>query len=327
MGKEFSVKFWGVRGSHPVSSANQLRYGGNTSSIEFRVNGHIILIDAGTGIINLGKNLISSSIQANQPLNVTLLLSHLHHDHLQGFPFFSPAFILANRISIFGPDIYSRPVKDVISSVMQPPKFPLRLSDLAAKIDIAELSAHQEILVNGKSAVQMADSNLSSHAIEQDEIRISAMHSYAHPGGSFFYRIDYGGKSIVYANDTEGYVGGDRRLIHFAEGADLLIHDAQYTQAHYLGLGKHVRSTQGFGHSTSEMACEVAREARVRQLALVHFDPGYDDDTVMQMSLSAREVFPQAFAAYEGLEIDLFNSEKILFEPQVFKFQDLASGD
>jgi ribonuclease BN (tRNA processing enzyme) len=132
---------------------------------------------------------------------------------------------------------------------------------------------------------------------------IHLMKSYAHPGNVYVYRIEWRGHSLVYATDTEGYVGGDRRLEAFAKGADLLIHDAQYSAEDYM-------SKQGFGHSTPQMACEVARAAEVKRLALFHHDPAYDDESVHDLEEQAQALFGGAFSAREGLEVEL-SAERI----------------
>jgi ribonuclease BN (tRNA processing enzyme) len=129
--------------------------------------------------------------------------------------------------------------------------------------------------------------------------------SYAHPGGVYHYRITYQNKSVVYATDTEGYVGMDRKLIQFARDADVLIHDAQYSDDHYYGCLAGFPSTQGYGHSTATMAGQVAASAETGQLILFHHDPSYADDWVAGQEREAQKVFPDSRAAYEGLTIDL----------------------
>ena len=128
--------------------------------------------------------------------------------------------------------------------------------------------------------------------------------SYAHPGGVYVYRITWRGKSVVYATDTEGYVGMDRKLVAFARDADVLIHDAQYSEEHYRGQLAGFPSTQGYGHSTAVMACEVAAAAETGELVLFHHDPAYTDDLVAAQESTAQKLFPDSRAAYEGLEIN-----------------------
>ena len=136
----------------------------------------------------------------------------------------------------------------------------------------------------------------------KDKVIVTQYRAYNHPkSGSIVYKLQYAGKSIVYATDIESYAEGDRRLIQFAKGADILIHDAQYTMEQYTGP----MTTQGFGHSTPEMACKVAKEAGVKQLVLYHHDPNQDDAMVAAKEEGAKKLFPNTIAAYEGLTINL----------------------
>ena len=134
--------------------------------------------------------------------------------------------------------------------------------------------------------------------------------SYAHPGGVYVYRISWRGQSVVYATDTEGYVGTDRRLVGFAREADLLIHDAQYVEAHYRGQMTGFPSTQGYGHSTAMMACEVATAAKVGTLVLFHHDPAYDDGVIDEIERKARAGFEKTVTAYEGLTYTISSPPK-----------------
>lgn len=142
-----------------------------------------------------------------------------------------------------------------------------------------------------------------------DAVVIRIQKSHAHPGGVYHYRISYQGKSIVYATDTEGYVGTDRKLVNFARDADVLIHDAQYSDDHYYGCLAGFPSTQGYGHSTATMAAQVAASAETGELILFHHDPSYADDWVAAQEREAQKVFPDSRAAYEGLTIKLPKSD------------------
>ena len=141
--------------------------------------------------------------------------------------------------------------------------------------------------------------------VSPDAVVIRIHKSYAHPGGVYVYRITWRGKSVVYATDTEGYVGMDRKLVAFARDADVLIHDAQYSDEHYGGQLAGFPSTQGYGHSTVTMAAEVAAAAETGELILFHHDPAYTDDLVAAQESTAQKLFPDSRAAYEGLEIKL----------------------
>jgi ribonuclease BN (tRNA processing enzyme) len=159
-----------------------------------------------------------------------------------------------------------------------------------------------QIIVWDEENVRVAAPNIS---LSEEALVIRIHKSYAHPGTVFVYRISWRGKSIVYATDTEGYVGSDRKLVAFARNADVLIHDAQYGEAHYAGQLAGFPSTQGFGHSTPAMACEVAASAETGQLILFHHDPAYSDAMVAEQEGVAKNIFPDSRAAREGLEIKL----------------------
>jgi phosphoribosyl 1,2-cyclic phosphodiesterase len=298
---EMTVKFWGVRGSYPTPGADTVTFGGNTASVEVRVASQTIILDAGTGIIPLGRDLMRRA--QGKPLTVTMLFSHMHHDHTQGFPFFAPAFVPSTRMHLFGAQSFQRDLEQVLVGNMIPPVFPVTLQDMGASKQIQSVSENQVILIdeNGTPYLVLAG---SPEAYSENCVRIRMMKSSAHPGGVMIYRVEYRDLSLVYATDSEGYVQADRKLAAFAQGADLLIHDAQYLEDHYLGQNG-FRSTQGWGHSTAAMACDVARQANVKQLALFHHDPSYNDTVVAGIETDAQARFSGAFAAREGLEVTL----------------------
>lgn len=296
MNKDFTVKFWGVRGSHPTPGAGTVQYGGNTACVEINADGRTIILDAGTGIIPLGRELVKKP-----NLELLLLFSHLHHDHTQGFPFFVPAYLPKARLHIYGPGGTAETVKHVLEHNQSSDTFPVSLRDMASNKDIQSLRESQIILWD-EDGVRVVDS-APSPGIDAVVIRIHKSH--AHPGGVYHYRITYQGKSVVYATDTEGYVGMDRKLIQFARDADVLIHDAQYSDDHYYGCLAGFPSTQGYGHSTATMAGQVAASAETGELVLFHHDPSYADDWVAAQERDAQKVFPDSRAAFEGMMIDL----------------------
>jgi len=151
----------------------------------------------------------------------------------------------------------------------------------------------------------------STGGLDKEAVVIHIHKSFAHPGGVYVYRITWRGKSVVYATDTEGYVGTDRKLVQFAKDADVLIHDAQYSEEHYRGQLAGFPSTQGYGHSTVTMACEVAASARVGQLILFHHDPSYSDAMITSLEATAKAQFNEARAADEGLELVLSDENRI----------------
>jgi len=306
MSDALTVKFWGARGSHPTPGAGTVKYGGNTSCVEIAAGNNTLVLDAGTGIIPLGRDLARRAAAQKRPLEVTLLFSHLHHDHTQGFPFFAPAYMPNTKLHIFGPGVSPEMLEKVLENNQSPTMFPVGLREMASAKEIRSLRESQ-VIVWDEGGVQVTDIVPVWEAGKglDDEALIVRIHkSYAHPGGVYAYRITWRGGSIVYATDTEGYVGTDRRLAQFAHGADVLIHDAQYSEEHYRGQMAGFPSTQGYGHSTVTMACEVAVAAEVEKLVLFHHDPAYEDDVIDEIEREARVRFENALAAYEGLEIE-----------------------
>jgi len=297
MSNEMKIRFWGVRGSYPTPGAGTVKYGGNTPSVEVQAGNRTIILDAGTGIIPLGRELARTK-RAGELL---LLFSHLHHDHTQGFPFFVPAYIPNAKLHIYGPDGTHESLKNVLEHNQSSETFPVSLRDMSSSKDIQSVRESQ-VIVWDEDGVRVAESASGA----SDEAVIIRIHkSYAHPGGVFVYRVTWHGKSVVYATDTEGYVGTDKRLVKFAKDADVLIHDAQYLDEHYWGQLEGLPSTQGYGHSTVTMACEVAASASTGQLVLFHHDPTYTDNMLAGMEVKAKNLFTESVAAYEGLEIVL----------------------
>jgi len=303
MSDELRIKFWGVRGSYPAPGAETVKYGGNTASVEICAGERTIILDAGTGIIPLGRELA----RTKRASEIMLLFSHLHHDHTQGFPFFVPAYMPNARLHIFGPDGTYESLAQVLEHNQSAETFPVSLRDMSATKNIQSVRESQ-VIVWDEAGVRLAESTIG---LSEEAVVIRIHKSYAHPGGVYVYRITWRGKSIVYATDTEGYVGTDRRLVQFAKDADILIHDAQYLDEHYWGKLDGFPSTQGYGHSTVTMACEVALASEAGQLILFHHDPSYSDAMVTGMETSAQAQFGEARAAYEGLEIRLRDENKI----------------
>jgi len=297
MSNELKVKFWGVRGSYPTPGAGTIKYGGNTASVEVRAGERTIILDAGTGIIPLGRELA----RTKRASEIMLLFSHLHHDHTQGFPFFVPAYMPNAKLHIFGPDGTHESMKNVLERNQSSETFPLGLRDMSST-KIIQSVRESQVIVWDEDGIHLAE---SANGLSEEAVVIRIHKSYAHPGGVYVYRITWHGRSIVYATDTEGYVGTDRKLVQFARDADVLIHDAQYLEEHYRGQLVGFPSSQGFGHSTVTMAAEVALASEAGQLVLFHHDPSYTDEMVAGMELTAKSLFTDSVAAYEGLEISL----------------------
>jgi ribonuclease BN (tRNA processing enzyme) len=227
----------------------------------------------------------------------------VHNDHLQGVPFFTPAYLPGARLNIAGPDVFVPELREALERTMTPPFFSVAFQEMSAAKSFFNLREGQVLVIGNHGAGLRPAGELANE--DPDAVRVSVLRSYAHPGGVLIYRIEWQRRVVVYATDTEGYANVDRRLAKFAQGADLLIHDAQYSEMHYLGLAPGFPATQGWGHSTPSMACDTARAAGARRLALFHFEPRYDDAAVAAQEADACNQFPGAFAAREGLEIHL----------------------
>jgi ribonuclease BN (tRNA processing enzyme) len=296
------VRFWGTRGSYPVPGPATLRFGGNTTCVEVQAGHHTLIIDAGTGIINLGHELLRRAKErGGAPIRATLLLTHMHHDHTQGFPYFLPAYMGTSVLHILGPRTFEEDLEETLNHAVLPPSFPVSLTEMPSLKIVRSLRESEMVVLEGEvSEPQVFNIYRDQVEAGPDAVQIAIHKSFAHPrNGVFIYRISYRGRSLVFASDTEGYVDTDQRLVHFARGADLIVHDAQYTAEDY------TRSKQGWGHSTPEMACAVAREAGARRLVLFHHEPRYDDAMIAELECAARKIFPDTVAAYEGLEITL----------------------
>lgn len=302
MSGSLSVTFWGVRGSHPAPGIRTARFGGNTSCVEVHAGKHLIILDAGTGIIELGRRLAESS-PGNGHVKAVLLFTHTHHDHTQGFPFFLPAFTQKSTFYVFGPKTLHQDLEEVLSRTLMPPVFPITLDELPCERIVRNLHEAEAITLSGDDEEPHVYSSEREPPPESpDLVHIHVMRSYAHPQGVFFYRVEYRGKALVLATDTEGYIGTDQRLARFARGAQLLIHDAQYTPDEYASP---VSPKQGWGHSTWQMAAAAAQAAKVERLILYHHDPRHDDELLAQIECEAQRSFPPTLAAYEGLAIEL----------------------
>lgn len=307
--EEFRVKFRGVRGSYPLANKDFLRFGGNTACVEVNVGGHLIILDAGTGLIDLGNELMQKHIASGvslydrDPVEATLLLSHVHQDHIQGFTFFRPSHIPTTQLNVFGSVNYSENLADELAQLLFTKSFPLDLGDVAANLNISDMNETDCIVLKDKDILVRRVQTVDDLVPKKDEVIISCYKSYAHPqDGVLVYKIAYKDKSMVYASDKESYIGGDKKLSVFARNTDLLIHDAQYTSDDYLNS---YSPKQGYGHSTFDMALDAQKQSGAKKLVFFHFDPSYNDETLQEISEHYAKVSENAQLAYEGLEISL----------------------
>jgi phosphoribosyl 1,2-cyclic phosphodiesterase len=287
------VRFWGTRGSIPTPGSNTVRYGGNTPCVELRTeSGWLIILDAGTGIRELGRNLLERSNGA--PIKGDIFLTHAHWDHIQGIPFFAPIFGRGNHFTIWGSESLQRSFDKVLRDQMSPVVFPVSFEELDATIDFRGLP--EDTPTDGTGY------EVTAFAVQ-------------HPGGALGYRFcAAGGKggSLVYVSDNElaphprydSSADWRQRMVTFVKGASVLIHDTTYTTEEY----DHHR---GWGHSTYAEAVTLALEAGVGTLVLYHHEPRRTDEQLEQHLAQCRAMVKdrggslQVIAAAEGLTLTL----------------------
>ena len=275
----FRVRFWGVRGSIPVPGPDTAGIGGNTSCVEVEAGPARLIFDGGTGLRGLGQALVPS-----MPVTVHLFFSHVHWDHIQGFPFFTPAFVPGNTVHMYGAPHVTGTVETALGGQMETPNFPVRLTDLPASLRFHDIHPGQAIDLEGG-------------------VRITSA-AGSHPGGVLAYRVDHAGRAVVYATDTEHGAEPDRGLVALARDADVLIYDSMYTPEEYAGQVDGL-SKVGWGHSHFEAGAALARAAGVKRYVLFHHDPSQTDAMVRVKEQRARALFPDSVAAYEGLTLEL----------------------
>jgi phosphoribosyl 1,2-cyclic phosphodiesterase len=272
------ITFWGVRGSIPTPGPATVQIGGNTSCVEVRAGKAILIFDGGTGLRLLGKKLAKEA-----PLTAHMFFSHVHWDHIQGFPFFEPAFVAGNVFHLYGGNNVSRTLEETLEGQMDHPNFPVHLGVMGATMKFRDLPEGEAVEIDdgvgGKVRVTNARGN--------------------HPQGVFAFRVEHGSKAVVYATDTEHYEGRiDEKLTALAKDAAILIYDSQYTPEEY-------SSKKGWGHSTFEEGAKLAKLAGAKKLVLYHHDPMQNDAAVREKEKRAKAVFPDVIAAHEGLVLDV----------------------
>ena len=262
--KKAQITFWGVRGSIASPGPKTAKYGGNTPCVEISCGNTIIICDAGTGIRPLGESLKRRF--KGKRIDATILLSHLHLDHLIGLPFFEPIYKKGNRFKIISPGRTPKALKSTISRLLSPPYFPINILSVPAKLYInpplGESVRHELSDTSPKGRFQIGNIGVETFKCN-------------HPGGSYAYKFRFpNGKILIYTSDNEPSTTGNvKAFIKWIKGADILIHDSQYTPRQYL-------RKRGWGHSPFHYPVSLAAAAHVKQLYLYHYDPANDDKSL-----------------------------------------------
>lgn len=272
---DIGVKFWGVRGSIACPSPAYAKFGGNTSCVQVEIGDSQLILDSGTGIRSLGLDMMQKGQRQS-----TLMLTHVHWDHTNGFPFYAPVFdrncgvrIMAGSLSQVGG------IREAIAGQMAAPNFPVPLEALHAQLDFQDFTAGDTFSLSSEIKVRTAPLN--------------------HPDGATGYRIEHGGRAVCYVTDTEHTPGEhDERVLALIDGADLVIYDSTYTDAE---LPAHA----GWGHSTWQEGVRLSKMANVKRLAIFHHDPDHDDVFMEALEKEAKQTWDGAFAAREGMSLVL----------------------
>ncbi len=275
---QFTVHFWGVRGSIPCPGPRTVRYGGNTPCVEMQVGGKRLIFDGGTGLHVLGQSLLSK-----MPVEAHIFFTHSHWDHMQGFPFFGPGFVPGNTFYIYGaiaPD--GSTIEQRLNDQMLHPNFPVPLQIMQANLHFSDVTPGKPIHIHD-ILVETAPLN--------------------HPGEAVGYRVNWHGGAAVYITDTEHFSDKlDENVLWLSRGADILIYDSTYTDAEYNLPSK---PKVGWGHSTWQEAVKVAQAASVKTLVIFHHDPSHNDEFLDEIGEEAAKKFSGAIMAREGMELQV----------------------
>lgn len=277
-GYPMKIKFYGTRGTIPICSRECQEFGGNTTCVLVEGPENIGILDAGTGIRNLGID-IENNYQHTIDKPIYIAFSHFHWDHIQGLPFFLPAYDPRRHfiISAIGRERYGINLKSIFEMQMRREYSPVSFDGMGANIDFQQSE---------------------EDSITLEKVTITAM-KHNHPGDAYSYRIEeVGGKAIVFCTDIEHGNEIDLNIVEFSRNADLLIHEAQYTSDELF-------SHKGWGHSSWEQAVEVAEHAAVKRLIITHHDPDHDDTFLSRVEKQLQTQFPNAALAREKMEIEI----------------------
>ena len=302
------VKFYGVRGSYPVPGKDTVEFGGNTTCVTItkEIEGKIkrIIIDSGSGIIQLGKEIVTNYFAHKEDLdNIPILFTHHHPDHVGMFPFFAPNFFKNCSLHLYGMKVLEKTIEDILTEQMTPPSFPLEYAQLKS-------NRVHHVVQDGQVFYPFSEPSIENFTVLDGAFKITAMQAFApsHPQqGALYYRVEdtETGNSVACIWDNESKIGGDKAVINFSKGANVMIHDTQYTSKEYAS-DKIV--VQGFGHSTYEMAVDNAYQANIQKLYCTHFNPSHTDEILTKRQTTydeqpASEV--NVILAKEGMEFEV----------------------
>jgi phosphoribosyl 1,2-cyclic phosphodiesterase len=274
-GPAVTVRFWGVRGSIACPSPTYMGFGGNTSCVEVRAGGRILILDAGTGVRSLGKLMQREGVR-----EADILFSHTHWDHVNGFPFFSPAFDPGNAFRVFAGHLAEEGgIREAIAGHMHEPMFPVPLDVMKARLSFTDFQAGETLDLGPGIRARTAPLN--------------------HPNGATAYRIERAGRSVCYVTDTEHVPGRpDESVLALIAGADLVIYDSTYTDAE-------LPARVGWGHSTWQEGLRLVRRAAARRLVVFHHDPDHDDEAMAGIERELAAESDDGVVAREGMRLDL----------------------
>lgn len=279
--REFTVRFWGVRGSIPTPGIETVRYGGNTACVEMEVGGKRLIFDGGTGLRVLGKQMLQEL-----PVKGHIFFTHTHWDRIQGFPFFMPAFIEGNQFDIYGAvGQNGASIKQRLSDQMLRPNFPIPLKMMQADLRFHDIAPG--------SVITLDDVVIETVALHRSNQALG-------------YRITWNGYSVAYATDTEHLLNPiDPGLLYLAHQADLLIYDAAYTEHSYYHSSYNAEAAVGQPTAAWKAGIEVALAAEVKQTVMFHHDPGHEDDFLDQVEAEVQAAFPNVRLAREGMVLSV----------------------
>lgn len=269
-----------MRGSRPIPGESVLKYGGNTACVSVTIGERLIILDAGTGICNLGKALL----HGKKPIEADIFISHVHWDHVLGLPFFAPLYQANNHFNVYGEPKNEMSFRNQMASIMRDPHFPVDMAHVEKQMTVKDIVVGDPLHIGDDIVITSASNN--------------------HPNKAVAYCVEHEGRKCCYVTDTEHHSYIDETLAALVKDADVMIYDANYTDEEYYGMGKG-DSKRGWGHSTWQEAIKLSEYAGVKKLFLFHHDPDRDDASLELIERLAQSHFANCAAAKEGLILSI----------------------